>query len=588
MRRLTLLFFLCHYALVAADAWPTFAVPENFQSTDLADKIIFCGESDTPPKSTAPECRKISAAENPAAQMKVYRKPYWVFFALKNTSPHDRIFVIEHQLAITARVTLEDLSALQSAPKIAGDTLSMHSRDYWAALPAFRIELKAGENKIYRFMIASNIVTRPGFTLYAEKDFFQARQTANILQAFFYGLMASMIVYNLLLYLRLRLTMYLYYVVFIVSLCCIYLGLFGQGFAFVWVDAFWLQKYGHSIFKFSAAFFGIAFFNKLLNVRLNLPTFDKIIRWMYLPILCAAFLGVVVSPFAYFIIANITITIAILYAIALGIFSLRGKLPFSGYYILAMLSLLVFGVVNMLMTAAILPSNLFTTHAVQIGTALETIFLSIALGDRFAAIERENAQLQIQRLEDKKRIARDIHDVIGSEFQVRMIEIKSEADNVFGQRLAEGLKGTLQKIREFLYLLHTEEQLQANFEANVRKLVERLKKTKKFSIKEEILIADGVLDSSGAYHLERAIEEIVSNIARHAAADAIRFYLRIDQRQGFLAVKDNGVGFDIKNVRKNIGLDSLRYRAERLRGRLKIAAAPGKGTLVALRFKTTV
>jgi len=258
--------------------------------------------------------------------MKIYRNPYWVIIALANTAPRDRALVLEHHLAITARVTLEDLSISNSAPKIAGDTLPMHSRDYWAALPAFRLEFKAGESKIYRVSIASDIVTRPGFTLYEEKEYLQTRQRSNILQAFFYGLMASMIFYNLLLYLRLRLTMYLYYVVFIVSLCIIYLGLFGHGFAFVWIDKFWLQKYGHSIAKFSAAFFGIAFFTKLLNVRPNLPTLYKIIRWIYLPILCAAFLGFMLSPFIYFIVANITITIAIFYAIVLGIFSLWGEI----------------------------------------------------------------------------------------------------------------------------------------------------------------------------------------------------------------------------------------------------------------------
>jgi len=267
-------------------------------------------------------------------------------------------------------------------------------------------------------------------------------------------------------------------------------------------------------------------------------------------------------------------------------FPCGGKLPFSGYYILAMLSLLVSGIINMLMTVAVLPSNLLTTHTVQIGTAIETIFLSIALGDRFAAIERENAHLQMQRLEDKKRIAQDIHDVIGNKFQVRLIEIGAEGESALAERLSTGLRSTLQKVREFLFLLHTEERLERNFEPNLRKQIERLNKSKKYNVTEEIHIADGLLGSTEAYHLERAIEEIISNIARHANADSIHFYLRVDPREGFLAVKDNGAGFDLRIVKKHIGIESLRYRAERLRGRLKIFSAPNKGTLVALKFKT--
>jgi hypothetical protein len=70
------------------------------------------------------------------------------------------------------------------------------------------------------------------------------------MHAAFYGLMLSMILFNLLLYLRLRLRMYLHYVLFsCTSLSVMYMGLFGHGFAFIWPDAFLWQKYSHSIGK---------------------------------------------------------------------------------------------------------------------------------------------------------------------------------------------------------------------------------------------------------------------------------------------------------------------------------------------------
>lgn len=148
-----------------------------------------------------------------------------------------------------------------------------------------------------------------------------------------------------------------------------------------------------------------------------------------------------------------------------------------------------------------------------------------------------------------------------------------------------GLRSTLNKIREFLFLLHTEEHLPAEAQKTMNELLRRLELAKKFEIERDIIIDAQAIGTSEAYHIERAVSEIISNIARHAQANKIVFTLRIDRRGGFLAVRDNGVGFEKTLAAKNIGMESLGYRAERLRGRLKILTSMGQGTTVALRFR---
>jgi signal transduction histidine kinase len=369
------------------------------------------------------------------------------------------------------------------------------------------------------------------------------------------------------------------------SLSVMYMGLFGHGFAFIWPDAFLWQKYSHSAAKFTAAIFGIAFFSAVLNVPQRMPRLYGKIKLAYPAFVVAAVVSPLLSPQGIFLIATIVVAIAVIYSLALGVLSAVGKLPFSFYYAIAMIAMLGGALINLLQTAAILPSNTFTLHAMQVGTALEAIFLSIALGDRYSAIEGENHALQHQRLEDKKRIARDIHDVIGTEFQMRLIEIQSEGESALSSKLVSGLRSTLDKIREFLFLLHTEEHLPAKLEKTIEELLRRLELAKKFEIERDIIIDAQAIGTTEAYHIERAVSEIISNIARHAQASKIVFTLRINKQGGFLAVRDNGVGFEKTLAAKNIGMESLGYRAERLRGRLKILTSMGRGTTVALRFR---
>lgn len=564
---------------------PVLEIHQNFTSVDVAPYLRVCPPELQRPESSDMRCVAATPESIAAAkQMRSYNQPLWGFLHLRNPSSREQTVVLEHHLAITERISIEDLSTPAAPAKQAGEAVSIKTRDLLSILPAFRFVLKPGETKVLRIAIASDIVTRPGFTLYALEKFFDERQKGNLTHAAFYGLMLSMIFYNLLLFFRLRLRMYLTYVLFILSLTTMYAGLYGHGLAFFWQDWFTWQKYSHSVAKFTAAIFGIAFFSMILNVKNRMPRLFKVTQPVYVLILLSAAVTPLLSPQGVFNVATIVVAIAVVYSLILGILSVAGVLPFSFYYAIAMVSMLTGALINLLQTASLLPSNTFTIHAMQVGTALETIFLSLALGDRYAAIEQANHALQLQRLEDKKRIARDIHDVVGTEFQLRLIEIADAGQTVIGEKVSAGLRGTLNKIREFLFLLHTEENLRSNLEANVLNLIRRLEATGAYRITKEIRIDPEAVDTVAAYHLERAVETTVSNIARHAKATEIRFKLRVTQKRGFLAIQDNGIGFDPAQVVKNIGLESLKYRADRLHGRLRIISGVGRGTTIAIRF----
>ena len=93
---------------------------------------------------------------------------------------------------------------------------------------------------------------------------------------------------------------------------------------------------------------------------------------------------------------------------------------------------------------------------------------------------------------------------------------------------------------------------------------------------------EGRLDSTLEITLFRIIQELVTNIIKHAKASEAS--ISLTQREDVLSiiVEDNGIGFPAnKMVEKNgMGLSSVETRVEHLEGTLEVDSQPLKGTSI--------
>jgi signal transduction histidine kinase len=80
--------------------------------------------------------------------------------------------------------------------------------------------------------------------------------------------------------------------------------------------------------------------------------------------------------------------------------------------------------------------------------------------------------------------------------------------------------------------------------------------------------------------------EILSNIARHAAASEVAIRCAGDGDVVQLSIEDNGVGFDPSSVVRGFGLTNMEERAKRIGGTIEIRARQPKGTHHLLRIRT--
>ncbi|HTR29566.1 MAG TPA: response regulator [Puia sp.] len=84
--------------------------------------------------------------------------------------------------------------------------------------------------------------------------------------------------------------------------------------------------------------------------------------------------------------------------------------------------------------------------------------------------------------------------------------------------------------------------------------------------------------------LFRIAQEQVNNIHKHAKATRIEIKLFCDKREVCLEIKDNGVGFDVRQRAKGIGITNILNRAESYNGTAEIFSHPGKGCTLAVRI----
>jgi signal transduction histidine kinase len=223
------------------------------------------------------------------------------------------------------------------------------------------------------------------------------------------------------------------------------------------------------------------------------------------------------------------------------------------------------------------------------------MFLS-AVANHFATLV-ENIRLQHEArdlivFEERCRLARDLHDsVTQSLFSISLtIEgLKSvcrEEKDVM--QILQDLSGEIGEVqREMRTLINELHPLDVEGEDLERSLHVRaasLQRSSGIDVTVRISGNAGSIPPFIAQNLSRIAQEALSNVAKHASAQKVELQLDIEPDVIRLKIIDDGKGFDPKIVAQrnipNLGLVSMRERAELLEGSLQIRSEAGKGTVV--------
>jgi two-component system, NarL family, sensor histidine kinase DevS len=206
-----------------------------------------------------------------------------------------------------------------------------------------------------------------------------------------------------------------------------------------------------------------------------------------------------------------------------------------------------------------------------------------------AALAFERALAQEERemyviLEDRERIARDLHDVViqrlfatGMQLQTaaRIAAKREVADRV--NAAVDDLDATIRDIRSAIFELRT--PISAQLRTEIREIVAVATEQLGFRPAVELI---GPLDSAIPGELRAdvlaVVREALSNVVRHAAAGVVRVVVAAEAGTVRVMVADDGVGLPADGRRS--GLANLGARADRLDGTFEARPNDPRGTVV--------
>lgn len=217
-----------------------------------------------------------------------------------------------------------------------------------------------------------------------------------------------------------------------------------------------------------------------------------------------------------------------------------------------------------------------------------------------AAIAVRNAQLYSQAkeaaaLEERQRLARDMHDVISQ--TLFSATIKSEAlpylmDSEPPEVVKEDLnelhrltRGALAEMRTMLMELRPNTIVNTDLGNLLNQMVEGLagRTTARVDLSTEGV---GLLPPDVQTAIFRITQETINNILKHSKADHVQIRF-VNKKDGiYLCIEDNGCGFDPACVAvERMGLRIMRERAESINADFELTSQIRKGTKIQLNWK---
>lgn len=183
-------------------------------------------------------------------------------------------------------------------------------------------------------------------------------------------------------------------------------------------------------------------------------------------------------------------------------------------------------------------------------------------------------------LEERRRIARDLHDGVAQELAYISRNLQLVAD--------EQGRNTVSRLRLAAERAQTESQRainalahRANQSLEVALAEAAAETADQRGVQLELDLASGVrLSPTRAEALVRIACEAITNAARHSGAATVTLRLEHEGSRVRLRVADHGRGFDATVPGTGFGLISMRDRARSVGGELRICSAPGKGSEV--------
>lgn len=185
---------------------------------------------------------------------------------------------------------------------------------------------------------------------------------------------------------------------------------------------------------------------------------------------------------------------------------------------------------------------------------------------------------------ERAKMAADLHDHLGSKIAALKLLVESQSaesdSKSFKEKLTGMMDDTYQAVRNMSRNKNFGAYINKGLIPSTQYIANQISQTEALQITVNAVGITQRVENSKEIQLFRIIQELLTNVIKHAKASEVTVQFTEDEDELIIMVEDNGIGFDPEKNYDGMGLNNIRQRVSRTGGQLNIDSAPGNGTTV--------
>jgi signal transduction histidine kinase len=223
-------------------------------------------------------------------------------------------------------------------------------------------------------------------------------------------------------------------------------------------------------------------------------------------------------------------------------------------------------------------------------------FLAVTAGSAVSTLRLQDRLRRTALLEDRERIARDLHDsiiqdlfAVGLGLQSSSLRLSDDPTGVAEQLdgAIDKLDSTIASLRRYIFDLRPPVWARPSFSAELSRLFDELAAPHGVAIGLDFDCPPEIPEPGISDDLFAVIKEAVSNALRHGTPNAVDVRVTCEGEMIRASVSDDGVGFNTDLDSSGLGLTNMAERVDKASGSIFIDSAPGRGTVVHIALPLT-
>ena len=197
--------------------------------------------------------------------------------------------------------------------------------------------------------------------------------------------------------------------------------------------------------------------------------------------------------------------------------------------------------------------------------------------------EKFSQKLLVSQEEERMRISKDLHDGLGQRLLVIKNKLLASGDAETKNMVDE----SIDEVRSISRDLHPFQLQELGITKAIEHTITQIDENTSLFISSEIDNIDDIFNHEGEVNIYRIVQESLSNVLKHAKAEASKVSVKKMTNSVIISVRDNGVGFDFAEKYQSVtslGLKTLLERTKFLNGNMKIESKKDTGTTLQFQF----